>query len=172
MDAAEWISLGALLISAISLGLSCFAVFIDRSRVKSDCRIVNRKEADDSVKPEVVCRIRNHGRHPIILIYFGWESESSEAYESIIPKSISWNEGDPPIPNDWQESAQRPEVRVVGGDSFEKRLPQDSPNGVDGPAQLNGAVRFFFESATGRRYRVKGSERIIREYSDWVSANI
>ena len=164
MEESDWISLGAMIIAMVSLGLSCYTIFLDRPRVKTSCSIVNRRKENGSMEPELVCGIRNHGKRPIILLHFGWKSNRGEACETIRPKSIRWKQGDPQVPEDWEQDAPRPEVRLGENDSFEKQLPKDSFYGVDGPSRLCGTQQLFFEDATGRRYYITRSQKVIQEY--------
>lgn len=69
METFDWMAVTALVISLISLGISLWAKFLDRVRLKTSLELLPASKYRE--EPELLVRIVNVGRRPAIIRSMG-----------------------------------------------------------------------------------------------------
>lgn len=139
MDTSNWIALAALLISLASFGISAYAVFLDRPRLKASAEYILGH--DDFSQEHLIIKITNTGKGSAVLRLFGGTLESGSDSAEYLGH---FDHG----------------LRLGSHDFYERKLTREDIY-VHMPDEDSRYVDLWFEDSLGNRYPVARSKELI-----------
>lgn len=150
METSDWIAISALVVAVISLGVSLWAKFVDRVRVKTSLEYLPANEYKE--EPELVVKIVNAGRRPAIIRSLGGDLEEGGSCETYLGEK---EHGLRLTENAFSEHRiTRRDIYVIA-ENLDTRY-----------------LNLWFQDSLGRRHKVKGSdaaiERLLKDWGDII----
>jgi len=141
MEPSFYLSVGAVLISFISLAWSIHVGNRDRAKLKATS-IFYEPESPEEGAPYLEIKVMNYGRRPIILTGIGSEYPSG-----------GW---------EWTSFLNKKTVRLGENDKFEQVIEAGDSYTVE-PFDGEKAIDLWFEDTLGRRYRIKNVKKDLKK---------
>ncbi|SUC52769.1 Uncharacterised protein [Pseudoalteromonas nigrifaciens] len=163
----------ALLISVVSLLVSAYAIYRDKSRVKVFCKVVydcSKDESENLDNPPPFLRIYavNTGKRPIFLSDLcGYISRKSSSFWALKDEPIVYDEhGIPSVVSSY--FVHDVGVRLDDGEIYEYRIEHDNYTKLY--AVNNGGAlfkKYFLTDVLGQKYPVKDSKKGIKKLLEY-----
>jgi hypothetical protein len=141
LQTSDWLSVAALLVSLVSLGMSLFAMLLDRAHLKTASTLYTPHEQNPHTWMQI--KVTNHGRRTAVLTMFGGDL-----------KNGGWEAthlGDKGLG-----------LHLAENEFHKIDLTPDRAFCV-GPEKDSEYVNLWFEDSQGRRHRVKGARKHLQE---------
>ncbi|MCC4273710.1 hypothetical protein [Marinomonas communis] len=168
----------ALLISAISLLVSTYAIYRDKSRVKVFCRVVyddskDQSESLDNPPPFIRIYAVNTGKRAVFLSNLcGYISRKSSTSWFLKDEPVAFDENG--VPSVFASGyAHTSGVRLGDGEVYEYRIKHnDFTKLYDIHTDGTQFKKYFIKDVVGNKYFVKGSRQGIEELVKYKERNI
>ena len=151
MDASILMSVLALIVSALSFGVSLYSTRRDSARVKATCRFYppsSRIEEQPPDPPILVIKVANHGRQPKKLEYMHVRYENGRS--RLVTETL-WS------------SDEHGHFRIGENDVYEHTITPDN-DGFLMDEDRSRAVGILFEDTLNHTYRVRNAKKHIDVY--------
>lgn len=154
----------AICLSILSLFVSVYRIYRDRSKLFAFCEVVYDSSKDlENPPPVLKIYAVNRGLRPITLTDFGFQvSKKSATWTPLKPEPIETDE-EGYLLSFPQNLSHNVGIKMEDGDIYEVRINHDDYEYLYSSSHdFKEAEKYFFKDILGKRYFVKGSKKGIR----------